>query len=433
MGKKRVLFLTLIPLIIFGLFFGLTIMIPAVSSKKISIGYSVSDASSFGSADYRVKLVEGQTYSIDCDTNSFWGLDVSLFLYHTPFRIVGIKVDSVSLSGDQFHFTAEKTATYYIKLKGVGMGFYDFSVTETSVANSATPENYINVGRLLLFIIPFVVILAFTIAIGSATRKKSDKKRRIKTPMERAQRSVERQEKKYSEGRGAMHRAQKMTEKQTKRAEEDKGFFAGMRKMFQNFTGTNITTEPSPYLQKAYSSNLPVTYAKPEEGRVDDLKQIIKRYKSISLEEMTQLLEFQDTIALQNWLLDLPDNVKFVIDRGYVIIPDELKEETAEAETKINEIAQSLTSLKHFTCFHCGVPLEKNNQFCTDCGKKVLTCSVCKLPIAFGDDVGKCSLCEAKGHLTHLQEWIKVQGKCPVCMQKLSKDDIIQLPSKDSK
>lgn len=404
MGKKTTLLLTLIPLVIYGLIFGLIIMIPAVSSKDISVGYSVSDATGLTSPNYKISLVEGHTYSFVCDTDPFWGMDVSFYLYQTPFQISGLKVDSATNSGEQFHFTAEKTTKYYFKIKGANMGFFDFSVTETTVVNSATPENTVNVGRLIAFIIPFVVILVFTLAIGLVIRMIVNKK-----PLKRAQEAID---------------------KEVKRAEEGKGPIAKVEQVFQNVSEA-ITS--SPYLQKNSSSDLPVTYAKPEEGRVNDLKQIFKRYKSISLEEMTQLLAFQDTIALQNWLLDLPNEITFVIDKGYVIIPDELQEDTAEADTKINEIAQSLSSLKHFTCYYCGVPLEKDNQFCPDCGEKLLTCSVCKLPIAFGDDVGKCSLCETEGHLTHLQEWIKIKGECPVCMQKLTMEGIIPLTAEDGK
>lgn len=404
MGKKTTLLLTLIPLIIYGLIFGLVLMIPAVSSKNISVGYYVSDATIFDSTNFKIAFVEGHTYSIVCDTDTFWGMDVSLYLYQTPFQVSGLKVDSVSNSGEQFHFTAEKTGQYYIKVKGAFTGFFDFSVTETTVVNSATPENNVNVGKLLSFIIPFVVILVVTLGIGLIIRMIVNKR-----PLKRAQEAIE---------------------KEVKRAEEGKGPIAKVEEVFQ---GLSDAITSSPYLQKNFSSDLPVTYAKPEEGRVNDLKQIFKRYKSISLEEMTQLLDFQDTIALQNWLLDLPNEITFVIDKGYVIIPAELQEETAEAETKINEIAQSLSSLKHFTCYYCGIPLEKDNQFCPDCGEKLLTCSVCKLPIAFGDDVGKCSLCEKEGHLTHLQEWIKIKGECPVCMQKLTWEGIIPLAAEDGK
>lgn len=77
------------------------------------------------------------------------------------------------------------------------------------------------------------------------------------------------------------------------------------------------------------------------------------------------------------------------------------------------------------TCFYCGFPIEKHFKLCPDCGKKVVKCIVCKLPVTFGEEVGKCSLCEAKGHIAHMQEWVKTQGKCPVCLQSLPVEGIV--------
>ncbi|MHA1435210.1 MAG: hypothetical protein ACTSO7_15315 [Candidatus Heimdallarchaeota archaeon] len=62
---------------------------------------------------------------------------------------------------------------------------------------------------------------------------------------------------------------------------------------------------------------------------------------------------------------------------------------------------------------------------CTSCGKEILKCVVCKLPISFGEEIGKCSLCEAKGHLVHMEEWVKTQGKCPYCQQELPLQGVI--------
>ncbi|MBD3193271.1 MAG: hypothetical protein GF308_21735 [Candidatus Heimdallarchaeota archaeon] len=85
------------------------------------------------------------------------------------------------------------------------------------------------------------------------------------------------------------------------------------------------------------------------------------------------------------------------------------------------------------TCFYCGTPLDREGKQCSDCGMPMLLCSVCKKPISFGDPVGKCSLCEAYGHLTHLQEWVKVCGKCPNCDQSLPLEGIVPEESKEKK
>jgi len=77
------------------------------------------------------------------------------------------------------------------------------------------------------------------------------------------------------------------------------------------------------------------------------------------------------------------------------------------------------------TCFYCGSPMQINQEICYYCQENSLKCSVCKLTINFGDAVGQCTLCDAKGHLIHMQEWVKTQGKCPVCLQALSIEGIV--------
>jgi hypothetical protein len=84
-------------------------------------------------------------------------------------------------------------------------------------------------------------------------------------------------------------------------------------------------------------------------------------------------------------------------------------------------------------CYWCGFFLENEFDECPECGNKVLKCSVCKLPIDFNDDVGFCSLCKVKGHLTHLLEWVKMNGKCPNCLQKVPPEGIIHFSREKSK
>jgi len=95
-----------------------------------------------------------------------------------------------------------------------------------------------------------------------------------------------------------------------------------------------------------------------------------------------------------------------------------------ESQKMLDELRSPL-QLKHYTCYNCGLPIEQNTKSCPDCNKAILVCSVCKLPISFGETVGSCSLCETKGHLIHMQEWVKTQGKCPVCLQALPIEGIV--------
>lgn len=88
---------------------------------------------------------------------------------------------------------------------------------------------------------------------------------------------------------------------------------------------------------------------------------------------------------------------------------------------------------KTIDCYFCGSPLGENKTACPSCKEKVITCSVCKLPITFGESVGKCSLCENKAHLAHIQEWVKAKGKCPNCLQEIPHEGILTEDSPNEK
>ncbi|NHJ87616.1 MAG: hypothetical protein FK734_19300 [Asgard group archaeon] len=154
--------------------------------------------------------------------------------------------------------------------------------------------------------------------------------------------------------------------------------------------------------------------------REANLRKIIKRYSEISLERMASLLKFKETLELEKWLLDLPDELAFKVQKDVVKIPQLLQDETVEAEEAINRIVDSFKVISNYTCHICGYPIASDFKLCPDCGEEILRCEVCKLPISLGDEIGYCSLCEAKGHLSHIQEWVKTNGNCPHCLQKIS-------------
>ena len=113
-----------------------------------------------------------------------------------------------------------------------------------------------------------------------------------------------------------------------------------------------------------------------------------------------------------------------------VIFAARNKKRTEEQEQSAQIIPAPITisePKKHNTCYWCGVPIEKDQRFCPECGETILRCSVCKLPISFGEEIGKCSLCETKGHLVHLQEWVKTNGKCPHCLQQIPLEGIVKI------
>jgi len=117
-----------------------------------------------------------------------------------------------------------------------------------------------------------------------------------------------------------------------------------------------------------------------------------------------------------------------------IIAKDDITGEYFELEQvfvrKEGKEVYSLTSSsysKKYNCNNCGMPIEKEDKTCSGCNKEILKCNVCKLPISFGEAAGKCSLCETKGHLSHLQEWVKIKGKCPTCQKKLPIEGIVPL------
>ena len=51
--------------------------------------------------------------------------------------------------------------------------------------------------------------------------------------------------------------------------------------------------------------------------------------------------------------------------------------------------------------------------------KKPSVCMICKLPLKAGQDIARCPMCHSPFHGEHIFEWLKVKGKCPVCLQNL--------------
>ena len=160
------------------------------------------------------------------------------------------------------------------------------------------------------------------------------------------------------------------------------------------------------------------------------LKEInFRRHKDTAY---SQILEFLSTVR-PNIPVTLPRIAKFVDfpeDKMQVLLmklldanPEvgeylELEQVFIRKEDTENLIHN--LRARYSTCFYCGTPFDSIDQtICSSCEKEILKCSVCKLPISFGEDIGQCTLCESKGHLVHMEEWVKTQGKCPSCLQEI--------------
>ncbi|MBN1330874.1 MAG: hypothetical protein JXA54_15485 [Candidatus Heimdallarchaeota archaeon] len=92
---------------------------------------------------------------------------------------------------------------------------------------------------------------------------------------------------------------------------------------------------------------------------------------------------------------------------------------------ELDEVFQFKSFSNEVSCFFCGALLDKTSNTCLNCSKNTLRCSVCKLPISQGEPIASCPKCNSKGHLSHLHEWIKTQGKCPSCLQEIRLRNLI--------
>ncbi|NHJ85169.1 MAG: hypothetical protein FK734_06890 [Asgard group archaeon] len=361
---------------IVGLVYLIIFVSPIIRSKQINNDTNYS-SHTWSEVHYKIDLLNGHTYTIHANTG-FWAAESTIYVYKNSLLLNGQKM-TITGSYGYMPFTATKTGTYYIVYKVSDSAFYDFEVLSTSLPSSSTVSEVYNSGKLVIFLLP--ILLAFIIyfvAIGLSKVNSSS--------------------------------------------------------LFKFRTGTSpIYFDQSIATTPETIRHIPARILKSPEERVKDLKSIIKRYKSISLDEMAQLLQFGNTIELQDWLIDLPSELNFQIDRGYVIIPENLQKDTSEASDAISEIANNLYNFQAKTCFYCGTPLKSDSKYCLECGKEIVFCSVCKLPISFGDEIGKCVFCEVRGHYSHLMEWMKVKGTCPTCMKKWPADGIINITEKVKK
>ena len=127
---------------------------------------------------YSITLQEGSQYTIDFDTDSFWGLDVALRISETPYMINGFYVDGAGYSGETMHFTASKTGVHYIQVKVIsGSGFYSIEVSSGTIgtATGSTLE-FFDVSYLLVLILPSIFIMVVGLLVLRKRAKMPEKK-----------------------------------------------------------------------------------------------------------------------------------------------------------------------------------------------------------------------------------------------------------------
>ncbi|MHA1156130.1 MAG: hypothetical protein ACTSQK_08470, partial [Candidatus Heimdallarchaeota archaeon] len=162
-----------------------------------------------------------------------------------------------------------------------------------------------------------------------------------------------------------------------------------------------------------------------EKKLLQKFESILKMTESVEISDVAKSLAISEPQLFEK-LIQWQDVLLFKIDGDFIEVKN-ANDFTQSVREKIAEMS------KYYTCYQCGFPIESTGQICPDCKSDIIKCAVCKLPISFGDEIGSCVLCEAKGHLTHMQEWLKTQGKCPVCLQKLPVEGLMQKKTEPKK
>jgi hypothetical protein len=91
----------------------------------------------------------------------------------------------------------------------------------------------------------------------------------------------------------------------------------------------------------------------------------------------------------------------------------------------------------------CGKWNNSDQTSCWSCGKSFTAsdvprsftfetaqrCAVCSYWVYPGEQVALCPACRAQGHRTHMLEYVKAKGTCPVCSQRLSSTHLLHATS----
>ena len=69
------------------------------------------------------------------------------------------------------------------------------------------------------------------------------------------------------------------------------------------------------------------------------------------------------------------------------------------------------------TCWKCETSL-KTATAQTHATKSITSCVVCGYGVSLGEAAAICPKCHATGHRTHMHEYIRAKGSCPICKRK---------------
>jgi len=425
---------------------------------------------------FTFKVEKGSSYAVTISPGTFPNTDFLLYVFDGPYGVIGKAInDGGTGQGENYIFQATKTGRMTIVVKRIGgtgaSGYFSARYDEVVPTSYTNAKLSIRPGAFIGIIFPTLVFafFAFLLVVSdreikrSLIRKENNMLLKIvsieevltKRNHDLTESDIESLVINYSEVKKFYNRlnldeSEKISEKLTEIHEKlglflldiaehllEKGDFV---KAELRVFDAEVCYYESPRIDELKHQIQVIRQTRTSRKRIENLKElnkqrkeefkkIINRYTTIDLVEMAELLNFTDKIALQEWLMSLPEEDEFLIEDDLVILPKGLKNDSRKTE----KIVDSMEYFKHKTCYWCGYPISSNDNICVECGKKIPICAVCKLPISFGDKIGKCPHCDAHGHLVHLQEWSKTQGKCPHCRKKLPLEAIINISQPEKK
>ena len=178
MKKPKPIFILIICSLIPLLF---TATIPYVISTKLHVDSRINNehGSGGGIVTYVVSLEEGSQYTIEVDSDAFWGMHFAIRISDTPYMINGYTVDT-GARRETMHFTALRTGDYFIQLKiHSGGGFFNIEVESGTIGTATGPnEDFFDFLYLLVLILPSVAIVALGLLV---MKRRSSYTERIRT------------------------------------------------------------------------------------------------------------------------------------------------------------------------------------------------------------------------------------------------------------
>ncbi len=78
-------------------------------------------------------------------------------------------------------------------------------------------------------------------------------------------------------------------------------------------------------------------------------------------------------------------------------------------------------------CFECDTFITEVHEPCPNCKAMLPLCTVCKGPLLTSDFIVSCPYCNHESHSTHIKEWLKIRGECPICKNAINSSQLIKI------